>query len=194
MIDLSQFREIYFDKRQVGYFSDGELEILQGNFPDEVIEFLRQEGKCTYRDDFLWTVLPDEYYSMMEGWGFENQGIDPKKCHACLRTSFGSLIYCYEKEFYSFSPFIADNGTLGSSFDFLLNYQITGDILDGVFWFDLHQRMRSKMEQLKEDEIYAIVPSIPLGGSPETSKVEVVKMREHLAILAELYDHRVTKY
>lgn len=47
------------------------------------------------------------------------------------------------------------------------------------------------MPQLEQDEIYAIIPSLPLGGGQETSKLEVVKMREHLAILSELYGNNI---
>ena len=36
------------------------------------------------------------------------------------------------------------------------------------------------------DEMYAFVPAISLGGSFEESNLELVKMREHLIILAQI--------
>lgn len=77
-------------------------------------------GKSSFSDDFLWTVLPDDYYDVLEGWGLEKKGVDPKKCHVFLRTFFGSLIYFHENDFYFLSPFIARNVYCEQTFKKLL--------------------------------------------------------------------------
>lgn len=131
---------------------------------------------------------------MLQGWGLEKEGLDPEKCYVFLRTSFGSLIYFHDEDYYFLSPFIARNALCGGTFKKLIIRTLAEEPdLNLIYWLDLHKKVYNEMPQLQEDEIYTIVPSIPEGGSPESSTVEIVKMKEQLSLLSELYDHEVTE-
>jgi hypothetical protein len=189
MINLTDFREEHPDKKQLGYFSDEQLQSWADHVPGEVIDFLHQEGECTYRNDFFRTILPKEYHAVFSDWGLEGNN-----CYAFLRSAFGALVYCFKGEYYVLLPYTGEGNFLSRDFDTVMNIHLSMHlVLEEAFLLNTYLEKKQVLPGLKADEIYAFVPAIPLGGSPETSKMEVVKMHEHLATLAELYEHKVTE-
>ena len=189
MIDIVKFRECHEDKREIGRFSDEDLDKYKNKLSNEVIDFLKQEGKCTYSHSFFWTILPEDYHEILDQWG-----LDGYSCYAFLRSSFGSIVFYKGSDFFSLNPY---DGTLSEFSDLfrlvINNYLQSSSILEITFWFELHQKNIDILPVLKEDEIYALDPTIPEGGSPETSKIVVAKLKEHLQKLADLFDHTTTE-
>ena len=189
MIDLTEFKLLHIHRREISSFSMDELNIYKGKLSDEAIDFLSQEGKATYSNDFFRTTLPNTYHDLLNEWG-----LDGPNCYVFMKTCFGSLIYYYESKYYSLNPYDGSLTKFGKKIDLLLNgYFIAPIILDVTLWFKLHQKNINVLPALKEDEIYALDPTIPEGGSPETSKIVVVKLKEHLQKLADLFDHTTTE-
>jgi hypothetical protein len=189
MINLTDFRLRHTDKTELGHFSENDLLSIQGKIPNDVISFLRQEGKALYGDAFFRTVLPNEFHSILSDWGLEGS-----ECYAFLLSSFGSIIYTYRSDYFALNPC---NGRLleyADDFDLLMNGYLQMPLaLKGGFWHNIYIAKKQGLPTLKEDEIYAFNPTIPEGGSPETSKLEVVKFKNHLHKLAELHDHTTTE-
>ena len=73
-----------------------------------------------------------------------------------------------------------------------MNLMLTSDSILESCYFDIYEKHKTG-NQLQYDEIYALLPALPIGGSFETSKYEVVKMREHLGFLAQLFGNQVRK-
>ena len=46
-----------------------EVEKLRGKLPDGIVEFLTNEGMCSYADGFLFTVAPADYDEILSAWG-----------------------------------------------------------------------------------------------------------------------------
>lgn len=85
---------------------------------------------------------------------------------------------------------IPPSGYLG----LLLNLALVNTTnLEIGFCYDMHLKHRSTLPELKEDEMYTMVPALPLGGDMETSRIETVRRDVQLDILAQLYNHKTTE-
>ena len=183
MCDLSDFINANPRGTKSGSFSEKDLALLsEFKIPVDIIGFLQTEGRVTYKDDFFSTTLPQEHFQTFSEWG-----LNGKKCFAFLKTAFGSLCFLYKDKIFQLDP-ISGNLYKGRfRFCEFMNLLVTMDSFLESCYFDIYQKIETK-QLLEFDEIYAFVPALSLGGSFETSKTEVVKMREHLSFLAQLFD------
>lgn len=189
MIVLKEFLELNpLDKRE-GDFPEKEILALKDKIPVDLYDFLKQEQKSVYGNGFFRTVLPTDYHGILNNWG-----LDGNNCFAFLRSSFGCIAFYYKNKCYAFNPQEGENLVItGSDFNRLFNFSLSWDMnLNGGFCYDLHLQNINKLAELKEDEMYTLVPSLPLGGDRETSKVVIVKMKEELDILAKQFNHKTT--
>jgi hypothetical protein len=60
------------------------------------------------------------------------------------------------------------------------------EYLDTVLYRKRHKSAIEALGVIQSDECFAFVPAFALGGSPETSDIEKVKLREHLLFLSQL--------
>jgi hypothetical protein len=188
MCDLTLFLTRNPRSRSLRPFDERELATLASrDIPDDLRAFLSDHGAATFRDDFYWTTLPEEQDTVMEEWGLSAQ-----KCSAFLRTAFGTLFY-HEKGMIGRLDPVTGNAYPGrfAFCDFMNVILGTDTIADSTF-LDIYETKKPR-KQLDEDEMLGFVPAIPLGGSVETSKIEVVKMREQLGLLAQLFGNKARK-
>lgn len=184
MPDYSGFHSRHTVSRDFRKFSAEELAVAEKKLPAEVIDFLRTEGRVTYSEDFLWTVLPNDldFTGMYDEWGLPGSA-----CHTFMRSALGVCLYYREGNYYYLNPVTGANGILYDDFDFIINtYMIMDTFINDNFAYPHYIHLAAGKPALKEDEIYGFVPALVLGGSYETSTLEVVKMFEHMAILASL--------
>src|SRR5215510_10737440 len=112
MCDLKDFIEANQPIRKIHSFDDQSLSALSGyKTPADIIEFLRQEGLSTYRDDFFWTTLPQDHFQTFTEWGLPG-----KQCYAFLKTAFGGLFFVKKDKTYRLDPF--SGYVIESDFDF----------------------------------------------------------------------------
>lgn len=187
MITYEEFREVHHSKNQFGVFTDKELSALAEKLPLDIVNFLKEEGRCSYSNQIIWTCHPNEFYEILSQWGLG------KNCHAFIRTAFGGCIYYSRKNFYSFDSIKGTINNLNDEVYTLINVFLTFNFLLNHTWHLNILDSRKNLPLLKPDEIYALVPALPLGGSLENSQLEVVKMFEHLSFLAQLFDGKVRK-
>jgi len=161
--------------------------LLKQQAPADMVEFLQQEGIATYRDDFFCTTVPQDYFDVLSEWGLKGA-----ECFTFLKTAFGSLCFSLKGKIFQLDPL---NGYLYKGrFDFcnFMNLLAPMDSFMEGCYFDIYQGIKKK-HPLASDEIYGLVPALPLGGSFEKSAFEIVKVREHLSILAQLFDNKARK-
>lgn len=187
--DFSTFKSRHVVSKQFGKFTEKEIASIKGKLPEEVIIFLKQEGRSTFSNDFLWTVLPGdlEFSDMFEQWELPG-----KECYVFLRTALGVCIYYYQGNYYYFNPLKGINGQMFEDFNFVINTYLIMDVfIVDNFGYDHFIRLSKGKPQLKFDEMYGLFPALPLGGSYDTSILEIVKMYEHMVFLAELFGNKV---
>ena len=185
MCNLSEFLETNPRSSKSGEFEKEQLAVLSSySIPSDIITFLSNEGISTYRNGFLSTTLPQEHFQLFSAWGLEGD-----KCFAFLKTAFGSLCFDYKDKIYQLDPISGYlyKGRFG--FCDFMNLLATMDSFMESGFYDIYLRIEKKKE-LMYDEIYSFVPALPLGGSFEESKTEVVKMKEHLFFLAQLFNNK----
>ena len=189
MTDITDFLDTHPLDKRTGQFAANELETYREKIPQELYDFLEQEQKSIYGNGFFRTVSPKDFHDVFDNWG-----LDGKNCFAFLRSSFGCIAYYHKEKYYVLNPHIALNTTIsGNLFDLALNLVLCNTTSLSVgFFYDLHLQYAT-LPKLNEDEMYTLIPALPLGGSKETSKIEVVKMEVQLDILAQLYDHRTSE-
>jgi hypothetical protein len=188
MENYDKFRARHAEKKQVGNFTPAELAALDKRLPADIINFLEEEGRASYSTGTLWTIHPNEFHEILSEWG-----LDGNKCYAFIRTAFGGCIYYTKKKFYSFDSLTGTINNLNDDIYTMMNVYLTFDFLLHDTWHLQYLENRTDLPALQADELYALVPALPFGGSFESSQLEVVKMREHLAFLAELFDNKVRK-
>ncbi len=169
-------------------FDEQELSFVSGlDVPEGFSDLLKQEGLSFYNNYFLSTTLPQWHFDTFSAWGLKG-----KECFAFMKTAFGSLFYINKLQVYRLDPLTGN--TLKSNFDFcdFLNIKLTLASTYESCFKDIYDKYVS-IKKHEHNEIFALVPALPLGGSFETSKYEVAKMREHISFLAQLYDNKVKK-
>lgn len=185
MCDLSEFLDANPRSRKLGAFSsEAMLRLAEYRMSSDISQFLQAEGVSSYHDNFYWTTLPQDHFQTLSHWGLPGE-----QCFTFLRTSLGGLFFWKKNKIYRLNPFTGY--VVKSDFDFceFMNLSMTMDSTLESNYFDIYQRGAAN-RLLNYDEIFALVPALPLGGSFESSKLEVVKMNEHLALLAQLFNNK----
>lgn len=186
MCNLDEFFATYPLTRRLRAFDAQDLEQLATyKLPADIQEFLKTEGLATYYEDFWWTTLPQYHFQTFSEWGLHG-----KSCYAFLRTALGGLLYYSKGKINRLDPYSGSVVKYNLDFCTYMNGLLTIDTSLEATYFDVYKKGRTA-QLLEYDEIFALVPALPLGGSLETSRLEVVKMHEHLAFLAQLFGNKV---
>ena len=188
MYTIDDFLAVNPRTRKIGSIAEQVLTDLSNHqVPADIIEFLQREGIATYRDDFFCTTVPQDYFDTLHEWGLKGS-----ECYTFLKTAFGSLCFSLKGKIFQLDPI---SGYLYKGrFDFcdFMNLLAPMDSFMKGCYFGIYQKIE-KRQPLAPDELYGLVPALPLGGSLETSTFEVMKAREHLSILAQLFNNKARK-
>jgi hypothetical protein len=186
MNELDDFYTANQPIRKMRDFNQEELTQLNSyDMPIEIKTFLVEQGLVAYKNNFFVTTLPQWHIETLSTWGLKG-----KECFSFMKTVFGGLIYYSKGKIYRLNPFTGR--VLKGNFEFIdyMNLTLTSEAtLEGCY-YEIYEKYKLNTP-MQADEIYAVVPALPLGGSFETSSYEVVKMREHLAFLAQMYDNKI---
>lgn len=159
-----------------------ELADAAKTLPDDLIEFFRQHGIGQYDDGLFRTVTPMRAKPLAEAWG-EPRAFDS----IFLVNAFGCFVYRDAGENHLVSvwsntrmelfPDVADvfDTTLCDP-GFLKNAMLRPDF----------RTASKRLGPPDEDECFGFVPAIALGGDGSAESIHRVKVREHLALLAQL--------
>jgi hypothetical protein len=163
--------------------SEPELAAYQGKLPNDLLELWKQSGWCSYGDGLLWTINPADYSEILGAWPDVTEG-----AHAFVRTAFGSIVF-WDGELARFLDVLSgDVSTLFPTMDFNFNGALSDDkYLNAVVRQKLFKEALPRLGPPAVDECYAFVPALPLGGTESSASLQKVKLREHLHILAQLF-------
>lgn len=155
---------------------------------DDIVNVIwLKHGFSSYKNSLLWLVNPDEYTQL--GRRFPNIS---DTAIVFARTIVGNL-------------FIFDKLTIGDSILYLNVHKgerkIISTSFETFFAFDIpaenfwkrecygkiELKVIEKLGPVKLDECLTFVPALALGGSESIANMQKVKIKEHLEILAQLY-------
>ncbi|MDX2304714.1 MAG: GAD-like domain-containing protein [Microscillaceae bacterium] len=191
MTNLRAFYEFNGDGIFYKDVPDDIIQKYSTTIPEFLLEIWKTKGLSFFKDGFFWLVNPDEYAEILSFFIPKNENL-----HVVIRTAFGGLI------------FLDDNSTKitnkGEPYNYLcpINKEITGftDTLDAVMngWLtteeiyaplmfsNFYAWARERLPIPAPDECYGFVPAIALGGDLDPENIQIVKIKEHMAILSQL--------
>lgn len=158
------------------------LKAYAGKLPDELLQYWKETGWCAYSDGLLWTVNPDDYKAVLAEW-LEK----PTGAYAFVRSAFGHIIYWDGENAQLLDVLDGVVAELAFSMNLTFNAVLCEDsYLDAVLKRDLFEEALPKLGPPARDECYGFHPAIALGGPGTADTLRKVKLREHLALLAQV--------
>jgi hypothetical protein len=159
--------------------------------PPEIQQIFSIYGTSSFDRGFLWIIDPvsrKEDYQLWFDHFFKKEGyINPETAFPFMRTAFGDVFFFEENEF-GFISIIAEVSNHLSINGYLNRTLVEKDSLKDTYLYDLFQVALQKFGELESDECYAFLPPLALGGEIDEAHLQKVKLREHLAFLADLLD------
>jgi len=158
------------------------LDRYADKLPVELLEEWKQTGWCAYGNGFLWLINPAEYASVMEDWVESPEGAIP-----FLRTVFGDILYWDGKDAVFLDVQEGDTTVVFRRMEMLFDGMLCDDnTLNDLLQYKTFQQALPRLGAPKKDEVYAFVPPPTMGGSGGVETLKRYKLREHLALLAQV--------
>lgn len=164
-------------------FTSDDERRLADRLPPAMLDLLRADGWCSYREQVLWLADPDEWAPALRAWlGADAQG------ECVLRSAFGDLFYWHGQSFWYLNPHEANAMMmLAPDTDWFFSRSITASGFAPSTHLPARvAAARAAVGPLADHEIYVYEPALALGGSQETSRIEKGSAVESHAMLAQL--------
>jgi len=183
------------------HVDEATLQRFQGELPDQLLHYWKEYGFCGYGEGLFWTVDPADYEDLLKMWLEKIPLWGRENFYVIARTAFGELYVrgddsitstiidphlcniipgdppteklTEDKKNRSIGLFFESKGKKGS------DYANNNDK-------PLFKKALKKLGPLQHDEMYAFVPALSSGGIADIKNIKIVKIKEQLAMLAEL--------
>jgi hypothetical protein len=188
MSELRGFERFIEERGQVKIFdppTTALIEKYKERLPEYMIQVWKTFGFGSYADGLFFITSPEPFEKILEIYF----GKDHSHTVIC-RSSFGDLMI-WDNEQPSIISLdssmgrgsrMADDGNINGFF----KYTMDNDRIYKIHNYDLHLKAIEKFGQLEEDQVFAFVPALALGGAEKLENIKVSQLREYLAIIAEL--------
>lgn len=144
--------------------------------------FLSVSNITSFSNGFLRTLNSDELLALFSVWRWAGTST-----FIFMRTAFGGLFCKNKSSYYFFDPTSNDLVNLTNDLNFVLNIALCDrQTLDNAFFFNLYKRGSKLKGVPQEDECFAFVPALKLGGKKSVENLEIVKLKEHLYLLSQI--------
>jgi hypothetical protein len=150
--------------------------------PTALIDEWRESGWCGFAQGLIWTVDPSDFTDVVEDW------LEPgDSAVTFMRTAFGDLLVWKKDGAHYIVVSYARVFRLTDDPEILFDYTFcTKNFREKVLDEKLFRKALKKLGPLEHDECYAFEPAIPLGGPGTLATLKKRKLREYLAILAQV--------
>lgn len=158
------------------------LERYKTILPGELLELWREKGFGTFMSGYLKTINPDDYTKLVRDTYFRGDQAVP-----IFATAFGDLIVWEESKYvrmvmYKEGRFKGMESGFKFFFDDLMNDMFKKDF----FELELYNAAREKLGKLAYNQCYGFVPLLGLGGKKSVDNLDIVSIREHIEIIAQM--------
>ncbi len=180
VLNLGAFIAKHGDPKNRMDFDFGQLKNY--NLPDELIYLWNKFGLSSFGNGFFWLVNSIEYLEEVQPWLS-----DVEKPLPFLRTAFGTFFFWDGVQVAHFNVVTGTTGYYSNAFNFVFDDVLAyEDTLNDIFFYDLYLEALPRLGPIQRDECYGFFPPIAMGGEIDSSKLQRVKLREHLAFLSQL--------
>lgn len=158
-----------------------------------LLAYWKEHGWCGFGEGIFWLVNPQDYEGVVSSWTEGSLLENRDTYHLIARSAFGDLYLWGENSGFSvkitslLSRYTGENCTLTETKatrevqSFFLSRKKEHNDFESLF-----EPAKKKLGILKEDEIYAFVPALMLGGRPDLKNLEKLKAIEHLILLSQI--------
>ena len=150
--------------------------------PEELLTQWRDVGRCSYRKGLLWFVDPAQFSGVIEDW-IDLPGPTPL---VFLRSAFAHVYFWHEGWVYSLDVHHGSLTQVTKRVSRILTLLCDREIQTKILRVPLFEEALQRLGPLSRDECYGFEPALALGGPGTVDTIRRVRMREHLAILAQL--------
>jgi hypothetical protein len=154
----------------------------ENKLPKEIIDLWKEYGFGTFYDGYLKIINPDDYQELLEISYFQGDISIP-----FMATAFGDIITWEKNQFVGIVEYrYGDNDIIADGFEFFFDIIADEECTEDYFTIDKYNSAVKKYGPLEYDECFGYVPLLALGGKESVNNLKKVKMREHIALIAEL--------
>jgi hypothetical protein len=155
-------------------------ELKKRAFPDYYVRYLEKNGFQEFLSGFWWFTNPKDLHEELAPFA------DGKDVFPVLRNAFGCFLVRYGDNYHHLNPHVRNFVLLAADLALILNTTMTDPYaLRDMFFFEQFQPAVERVGRIAADEMYAFAPALQLGGTVNAENVHIVKLREHLAFLAQ---------
>lgn len=195
--EYSEFFEEFGDGTQYAAATEEVLGKYQGILPDSLLDVWQERGWCSYGAGMFWTVNPDDYAWLVEGWIRPLERMPEGAYFVIARSAFGEF-YCVRqgsaKVFTICTPFAAvmarrtqlDAGTIEDALELFFGGRMPED-----FDFDdennalMFEAALEALGTLGPDEMYGFAPMLAMGGAATMANLRKLNLGVHIDMIKE---------
>jgi hypothetical protein len=181
-LTFNYFKNVFPEKKKFRSLTAEELDFFRGHFPEDLVSFLEEEGYCSYGDGFFHFVNPKDYEKVLSEWKQVPAG------HLVFcRTGMGNLITWNGDQvciLHVYSGYFSDISE--SMFDFFKFSLGDTQFVEKTLFKKLFDEAKNRLGELEEDECYAFVPALALGGNETAENLHKMKINESMNLLSQL--------
>lgn len=171
---------------------------FKNEIPDSLLEFWREEGWSSYAKGLLWTVNPEDYAWLVDGWVKGFSTIPESNYYVFARSAFGEF-YCLSVNSRRILTISCPRALLVAPEEFF-KVERSADVAIDIFFsmaereefdfFDdddtpLFDRALKRLGPLSADEVYGFVPVLPMGEEAAVENLSKLRMDVHIEILKQ---------
>ena len=160
------------------------IEQYKGRLPEELFDFWREFGLGTFYNGYLKAIDPNEYIELVQQSYFDGEVTIP-----IFATAFGDIITWEDNKYIGILKYrYLDSDIISTGFEDFFEEVEEGVLDDDYFTIKKYNAAVKKYGELEYDECFGYVPLLALGGKESVKNLKKVKMREHIALIAEMTD------
>lgn len=150
--------------------------------PDELIEIWKNYGFGSFMNGYLRVINPDEYIGLLGRSYFRADKAIP-----IMTTAFGDIITWEDQYFVAMVNYrYARNDTMIRGLVLFAMLLKDKTFQKRFFSLDAYEEAVLEYGKVAFDECYGYVPLLVMGGKESVEHIKKVKLREHIAVIADM--------
>jgi len=158
------------------------LDRYRNTLPGSLIRLWEEDGWSSYANGFLRVTNPADLEDVLDDW------LDPSSAPRSVvaHTALGHLFLWTNNTVYLLNPHNGHIDKITEDAEILFDTVLCDDIVLLGLRKDLYDSAVARLGKPAPDECFGFVPALALGGDPVAENLQRVKLREYLAILAQV--------